>query len=161
VTDPPAGSAHEDLGPDEIAAREPLLRLARGEKIPSETLELLRTLRISTLETLLSDDEPPPPSGHEPRMRSLTVYLPGPGDGSSYSADEPPASGDLITLDGSGERVRVIAVHTDGKGGWIIYAGRLADGDDVELHGLAAELQAPEASTLARTRDARTAHRPI
>jgi hypothetical protein len=135
VTDPPAGSAHEDLGPDEIAAREALLRLARGEKIPSETLELLRTLRISTVETLLADDEPPPPSGDEPQMRSHTVYLPGPGDSSSYSADEPPASGDLITLDGSGERVRVIAVHTDGTGGWMIYAGRLADGDDVELHG--------------------------
>ncbi len=36
-------------------------------------------------------------------------------------------------LDDGGEQVRVVEVHTDGKGNWIVYAQRTAD-DDVEMH---------------------------
>jgi hypothetical protein len=64
------------------------------------------------------------------------VCLPGSQVERYYTAAAAPASGDLIALDHDGEQVRVIEVHTDGKGGWIVYAAPLADGEDIELHSL-------------------------
>ena len=61
MSEPYDTSTGEPLGADEIAAREPLWRIVHGEELPSETLAMLRTLRLSVIETILEGEPPPPP----------------------------------------------------------------------------------------------------
>src|SRR5688572_5684076 len=59
VSDLHASNPHDDPGPEEVAA---LWRVVRGETVPSETIDMLRALRLSALKEILSkvDGEPPP-----------------------------------------------------------------------------------------------------
>ena len=55
-------------------------------------------------------------------MTTCIVYMPGTEDTSHCTADTPPASGDLITLDGGGETVRVLAIQPQDDADCIIWA---------------------------------------
>jgi hypothetical protein len=61
VPDGDAASPLDTLDAAELAAREQLLRVARGETVTPETLEMLRTLRIRAVEALLADEGELPP----------------------------------------------------------------------------------------------------
>jgi hypothetical protein len=61
VPDPNAASPHDALpNAQSLAATEALWRVVRGEKVPPETLAMLRTLRLSALEEILSDGDGEP-----------------------------------------------------------------------------------------------------
>jgi hypothetical protein len=65
VPDPSSGIPDDDLRPEEIAARQSLWRIARGEDVPSETLVMLRTLRLGAIKRLLSEPESERPGNGE------------------------------------------------------------------------------------------------
>lgn len=56
------GSSDDDLTPREIAARDALLQVAHGERVSSETLAMLRSLRIGAIKRLLAEGDEQQPS---------------------------------------------------------------------------------------------------
>jgi hypothetical protein len=66
VPETPTGTPNDDLRPEEIAARQSLWRVARGEPVASETLIMLRTLRLGAIKKILSERESEPRVGDGP-----------------------------------------------------------------------------------------------
>jgi hypothetical protein len=66
VPELPTGTPDDDLRPEEIAARQSLWRIARGEPVPSETLMMLDTLRLGAIKKILSERESDPTTGDRP-----------------------------------------------------------------------------------------------
>jgi hypothetical protein len=48
--------------------------------------------------------------------------MPGAEEELYSTADSPPVSGDLITLDGGGETVRVLAIQPQDDANWLVWA---------------------------------------